>query len=284
MAAKKHHSWATIGLLAGFMLLAGCAPRPFDVTGRVALLGPFEGRYQEVGYNALYAARLAAQDSGFTQVELLVIDDGGTPESAADRARALNHDSLVKVVLLTGYAATAPETQAALGDTPALIIGDWGALPETNSVFKLANAVLDAAHTVPALDVVDAASLTEILVGGEVFALAQFPKLSSHLENITIISSASLPNAAFAERYRASGLFVPEPGLLATLTYDATRIAFEAASQQNRAAANDAIAHIEYGGLSGTIGFKNQFWADAPLHLYRYNADGQLTPVEGVVK
>ncbi|MCB9454747.1 MAG: ABC transporter substrate-binding protein [Anaerolineaceae bacterium] len=281
MAAKW---WRTAIVLAGFLLLAGCAPRSFDVTGRVALLGPFEGRYQEVGYNALYAARLAAQDAGLTQVELIVIDDGGTPESAASRARALARDPLVKAVLLTGFAATSAETQIALGDVPALIIGDWYAYPETNTVFKLANGLVDAAHTTPKTDVIEAATLTQPVVGGEVFALAQFPRLTSHLENITIYSSASLPDTAFAERYRNSGLFVPEPGLLATLTYDATRIAFAGAAQDNRAAARDAIAHIDYTGLNGTIRFENQFWADAPVNIYRYNADGQLIPVEGVIK
>lgn len=284
MAAKKHHPRIMIVLVAVLVLLAGCAPHPFDVTGRVALLGPFEGRYQEVGYNALYAARLAAQDAGLTQVELLVVDDGGTVAGAVERANALARDPLVKAVLLTGYAATSTETQTALGDIPALIIGDWSAFPETDTMFKLANTVVEAAHTVPKTDVVEAALLTGIVFGGEVFALAQFPRLNSHLENITIFSSASLPDTAFAERYRNSGLFVPEPGLLATLTYDATRIALDAASRENRAAARDAIADIHYTGLNGTIRFENQFWVDAPLHIYRYNADGQLIPVEGVIK
>lgn len=281
MAAKWW--WAAV-VLAGFMLLAGCAPRSFDVTGRVALLGPFEGRYQEVGYNALYAARLAATDASLTQVELIVIDDGGTPESAADRARALARDPLVKAVLLIGFAATSAETQTALGDVPALIIGDWFAFPESDTVFKLANELVEAAYTAPKTNVVEAATLTQPAVGGEVFALAQFPKLTGHLENITIYSSASLPDSAFAERYRNSGLFVPEPGLLATLTYDATRIAFTGAAQDNRAASRDAIAHIDYTGLNGTIRFENQFWADAPVYVYRYNPDGQLLPVEGVIK
>ncbi|MCB9451920.1 MAG: hypothetical protein H6672_10805 [Anaerolineaceae bacterium] len=272
-------------MLLGLALLAGCAPRPFDVTGRVALLGPFEGRYQEVGYNALYAARLAAQDAGLTQIELLVVDDGGTASSAAERARALHHDPLVKAVLLTGYAAAAPETQAALGDIPALIIGQWGAAPTTDRVFMLASQELGRLLTAPPrINVIEAATLTEDITGSEVFALAQFPLLSKHPESVTIVSNASLPDGDFTERYRSSGLFVPVPGLLATLTYDATFIAFTAATQEDRVTAHAFIANTDYPGLNGTIRFENGFWADAPLHFYRYDTNGRLLPVNRAVE
>lgn len=272
-------------LLVGVVLFAGCAPRAFDLTGRVALLGSFEGRYREVGYNALYAARLAVEDAAVPGIELLLIDDGGTVQSATERALALAQDPLVKAVLLTGYAATAPETQVALGDLPALIIGNWSASLETDTMFMLASRDLAAALTTPpGVGVLDAAAITGDVTGGEVFALEQIPLLSDHLDTFTIVSNANLPDAAFAERYQNSGLFVPEPGLLATLTYDATRIALEAASQENRAAAGDIIRQITYTGLNGTIRFEDHFWAGAPLHFYRYDANGQLTPVEGIVK
>jgi len=72
---------------------------------RVALLAPFEGRYREIGYNALYAARLAFTESGFANVELMPIDDGGSVVTAVLRARALTHDPQVIGALILGYQA-----------------------------------------------------------------------------------------------------------------------------------------------------------------------------------
>ncbi len=41
------------------MLLSACAVKRTPTIYRIALLAPFEGRYREIGYNALYAARMA---------------------------------------------------------------------------------------------------------------------------------------------------------------------------------------------------------------------------------
>ncbi|MBE2183871.1 MAG: hypothetical protein IAE89_10635, partial [Anaerolineae bacterium] len=44
--------------LACALCLAGCgATAATPKVQRIALLAPFEGRYREIGYNALYAAR-----------------------------------------------------------------------------------------------------------------------------------------------------------------------------------------------------------------------------------
>ena len=63
------------------LIMCGCAIVKAPITTRVALLAPFEGRYREVGYNALYAARLAFADSSIMSIELLAVDDGGTPNA-----------------------------------------------------------------------------------------------------------------------------------------------------------------------------------------------------------
>ncbi|MCS7070642.1 MAG: hypothetical protein NZM00_03995, partial [Anaerolinea sp.] len=61
--------------LIAIALLTGCTVH--QTAPRIALIAPFEGRYREVGYNALYAARLALADAE-SGVQLLPLDDGGS--------------------------------------------------------------------------------------------------------------------------------------------------------------------------------------------------------------
>ncbi len=190
-------------LLVVFMFVSGCAVVRTEATTRIALLAPFEGRYREIGYEALYAARLALQDSGRSDIDLLPIDDGGTPASAADRARALAQDPQITAVIAMGFAATETDTLAALNGLPAVVVGDW---------------------RTPSSDITEVARLNAPFTCGEVCALAQFPKLRRTLDGITIVTSARLPDADFQARYRASAEFAPAPGLIATLTYDAMNV------------------------------------------------------------
>jgi hypothetical protein len=269
-----------LALLLGMVgLVAGCSAlgRPIEIR-RIALLAPFEERYREIGYDAYYAVKLAMQDMGDTSIELVAVDDGGTRDSAVDRAYALTSDPLVQVVIALGNAATQPETQAALGDKPMLIVGQWGASPEGNHVFTLASQAVSAMVTDdPALnDVIQTARLDFPIVGNEVLALKQFPLLHTHPERVTVVSSGSFPDTDFKARYEASAEFVPEPGLLTTLTYDATRIALQAiyADSDTR----DALAKTDYTGLNGRIQFHDGYWLDAPIHCYGYSREGELTP------
>lgn len=120
--------------LAVWLLLSGCAPRTEPIT-RIALLAPFEGADRDIGYEALYAARLAVTEADDIWLDLLPIDDGADQGMA--RARALAADPLVKVVLLLGDQAASPEVQAAFDDLPVLIVGDWNAQPESANVILL---------------------------------------------------------------------------------------------------------------------------------------------------
>lgn len=178
----------------------GCAVARTESTTRIALLAPFEGRYREMGYEALYAARLALQESGRTDVELLPIDDGGTPASAVDRARALAQDPQVIGALLLGFSATEPATIDALQAIPLVELGDW---------------------RTPTSDIMAVAQQNAPFTCGELCALMQFPKLRPTLAGITVVSSAHLPDEDFKNRYLASADFAPEPRLIAMLTYDA---------------------------------------------------------------
>jgi ABC-type branched-subunit amino acid transport system substrate-binding protein len=264
------------------LLLPACAIIHSESTPQIGLLAPFEGRYREVGYNALYAARLALQDAGQTKIELLPIDDGGSPASAADRAQVFASDKTVKAMLVLGYAASSEPVQAAAGDLPIIVVGSWSAQPSRETVFVLTNAENGQVTTAPPdIGVTDAAKLKAPVTGGDVFALEQFAKLRDSLEGITVVSSGSLPDSSFRDRYVHSANFAPEPGLLATLTYDAARLAIRALGDGtfSRAEVLRQIAVANYQGLNGVIRFQNGFWADAPIHYYGYNAESNLIPV-----
>lgn len=120
--------------LAAWLILAGCAPRTGQIV-RIALLAPFEGADRDIGYEALYAARMAVAETDDIWLELLPIDDGG--DQGVARARALAADPLVKAVLLLGNQSASPEVRAAFGDLPVLIVGDWGAEQDSANVILL---------------------------------------------------------------------------------------------------------------------------------------------------
>jgi ABC-type branched-subunit amino acid transport system substrate-binding protein len=93
---------ATLGLLA-LLALTGCGAMPGTI--KIGLVAPFEGRWREVGYDAIYAARLAVREVnesggiGPYRVELVALDDGGDARLAAEAAAALAADPQVLVAL-----------------------------------------------------------------------------------------------------------------------------------------------------------------------------------------
>jgi hypothetical protein len=213
----------------------------------------------------------------------LPVDDGGTPERAIDRAHALSLDPQLVAVIVLGYNAAAPETLAAFEDVPVLIVGNWSAPPESSTVFVLSNPAINVQITAPAyIEVTEAAELETPILGGEVFALRDFARLRDPLSGVTIVSSGSLPDPDFVERYRQSDPFAPAPGLLATLTYDAVRLILHA-NQRDRAGMNASLSTISYEGLNGMFRLSNGYWQGAPIHFYRYEI-GQLTAADDVVE
>jgi ABC-type branched-subunit amino acid transport system substrate-binding protein len=281
---KKKTLWFFTFILA--ITIVGCGSTKTEKLMRVALLAPFEGRYREVGYNAYYAVKLAFQDYGQADVELIAVEDGGSVESATDRARALAIDPSVKAVIALGYAATDAETQQAFGDLPVVIIGHWDTKPETANVLMLETPQIENLIQLPA----DARELTEIaqsdqqIIGDESLALEQFSLLSQNMEQVTIVSSGNLPDAEFTERYLNSAEFTPQPGLLATLTYDAASIILHELKSAASGNILNAMKAVAYAGINGDIRFQDGYWADAPIHYFAYDADGKLFPVERPVE
>ncbi len=259
------------------VLLAGCVGVHAESPARIALLAPFEGRYREIGYGALYPARLALDDLDRSDVTLLPIDDGGSAASATDRARALALDPLVKAVIVLGYDAAAPQTLDAFGDLPVIVVGNWRTAPLNANQFALAlpPGEVDSER----LDVTRAARLDAPLTGGEVLALEGFRRLRADLTGVTVISAGSLPGADFTARVMASDPFAVEPGLLATLVYDAVSVATHVIDgpRMARAQVAEKLRGVDFAGLNGRIRFdESGQWRDAPRNVFCYDAARQL--------
>jgi len=108
---------ASLAALAlALVLLAGCASVAPVV--KIGLVAPFEGRDRTIGYDAVYAARLAVREMNAAggidglRVALVALDDRGDPELARDAAASLAIDPAV--VAVVGHYRT--ETTAAAAD------------------------------------------------------------------------------------------------------------------------------------------------------------------------
>ncbi|HCB49079.1 MAG: hypothetical protein AMJ56_03730 [Anaerolineae bacterium SG8_19] len=72
---------------------------------KIGLVGPFEGRHRDVGYDVIYSARLAIREVnnsggiGQYRVSLVAFDDFGNPEMAPQVAAALVADDDIVAVL-----------------------------------------------------------------------------------------------------------------------------------------------------------------------------------------
>lgn len=282
-AQAKRRILLTTAVSLFALIVSGCGTPPPRLS-YLALLAPFEGRYREVGYDLLYATRLGLADAQLSNVELLPIDDGDSTQDAVDRARALALNSDVRAVLVGGVAATAPETLEAFDDLPVVVIGGWGVDVNDDDKFVLASASLSRQLTpsVSQADIEATAVFDTAIIGSEIFGLKQLPDLHDDLSRITVITSAAPPDATFRERFLTSGLFVPEPGLLVTLAYDAAKLTAQAISddQPTRRVVRDRIATIDYSGLNGSIRFEDGYWADAPIFEYRYTVEGLLQTID----
>lgn len=235
-------------------LLAGCAvTRP---TIKIGLVAPFEGRYREVGYEVIYAVRLAVREANAAggvagySVELVALDDSGDPAMAAEQARKLAADPQVVAVIGHWLDATtrAAAPEYAQAGIPLLATTAADELPPaTFRLWRRSACFLTASS-------------------GCLNALEDLKLASGDL--ITLTAPAPLPvdstDPSFVERYRAISNGV-EPLFNAVLAYDAARLLFEAIAREahanrtpTRAGVETALAESEYSGLSGRIRFDGE--------------------------
>lgn len=255
------------GLFITLYMLSGCVISSTDNILKIALLAPFEGQYRDIGYEALYAARLALSDADLPHIDLLAIDDGGSVETAILRAEAIRQDPAIRGVLILGIHAANRNTQLALGEIPTLIIGHWNTTPAQESVFLLTNPAIDILLTfTDEITALTSQTQTTPLIGSDLLSLAQVPQLID-VNMVEFYSSSDLPSDVFRDRYLNSAEFVPEPRLIAPLTFDAMTIMLTVIIGD---ISLDAINHE---GITGTIRFDNGYWVDAPLYHFRYEDD-----------
>jgi hypothetical protein len=108
----RHPAWL---LVACVLLLAACsAPGSVKPTVKIGLSAPFEGRDRDLGYEALYAVRLAVRQcnevGGIADrylVEMVALNDFNEAEAAVEQARKMAVDPDVMAVMGGWSPATA---------------------------------------------------------------------------------------------------------------------------------------------------------------------------------
>ena len=239
---------------------------------KFGLVAPFEGRYRPVGYDAIYAARLAVRERnaaggvGGYRVELVAYDDGGDAQVALERARQLALDP--QVIAVIGHMRV--ETTRAAWDVYAR-----EALPLISPV-------------IPADSLPD--SPCAGCTGSIPAAFRTGPPSSSlsrsvHLEDViagsvatrtTFVTGAPWPadvpgKEKFVAGYRAvsNGM---EPGPYALATYEAAQMLFEA-----MASATGPITRSRVGAQLARQFDSRGMIPNVPLYTYRL--DDQRRPV-----
>lgn len=294
--------------------LIACLPITRPVV-KIALVAPFEGRYRDVGYEVIYAVRLAVREANANggvagySVELLALDDVGSVEMAVEQARKVTTDP--QVVGVVGHwleettLVAASEYLAAGADIPFLATTSLSDL--SSSAFRLwptdaalRSALPDAAFCPAPCDSLEDLSWLvsqspisnrpSLIAGPPLWLQPQFAALAGDAaEGVYVIAAAPLPadstDPSFADRYRAISNGV-EPRSNAVLAYDAARLLLDAIQrdvEQNsaptRAGVMAALAQSNYLGLSGPISFgENHNWEDAPRWVYQWQGGKIVRP------
>ncbi len=276
------------------LFIASCVPSA-KPTIKIGLVGPFEGRYREVGQEVIYAVRLAVRQAnasggagGYT-VELMAFDDSGDPAQAAEQARKLSTDPQVMGVIGNWLDATTLAAAPVLAQSGIPFLATTAAPDLDPAAFRMwpTESALRAAVPMALYCESDCNSLetlgwftahcqpaTSPCAGPPLWGLNQFPRLvGSTAEGIWVAAPAPLPadsgDPGFTAEYSQISQGVA-PRFLAVLAYDATRVLFDAIDRDarshsaptrrgwtspTRAGVAEALAQTHFTGLSGLITF-----------------------------
>ncbi|MBI4771480.1 MAG: ABC transporter substrate-binding protein [Chloroflexi bacterium] len=196
------------------ILLSACvgSTKP---TIKIGLIGPFEGRYREVGQEVIYAVRLAVRQAnasggvgGYT-VELMAFDDGGDPAQAAEQARKLSTDSQVMGVIGNWLDATTLAAAPVLAQSGIPFLATTAAPDLDPAAFRMwpTESALRAAvptalyceSNCSSLETLDwfaahCQPATTPCAGPPLWGLNQFPRLvGSTAEGVWVAAPAPLP-------------------------------------------------------------------------------------------
>lgn len=270
-------------LLPTSFFLFACLPVSRPIV-KIALVAPFEGRYRNVGYEVIYAVRLAVREANNSggaagySIELVALDDSGDAEAAVEQARKIAIDPQVMGVighwLGANTTAAAPEYEVA--GLPLLATGYVTDLPDSAFRFWLAESPCRQA--------------LEALCPESTEELRLWQAEGMRADQMTHIwLPAPLPTDAtdptFADRYRAISNGV-EPSFNAVLAYDAAQLLLEAIERDinakgepTRSGVAAALTQSELAGLSGLIGFDAQnAWRQARPWAYAWQAGELVQP------
>lgn len=278
--SPRHLVYVFTCLLA---FLPACLPLTRPVV-KIALVAPFEGRYRNVGYEVIYAVRLAVREANANggvagySIELMAFDDAGNVDAAVEQARKVVADPQVLGVIehWRGATTTAAATEYDLAGLPLLATGYATDLP--NTAFQLWLPESPCAQTPTALCPESAEELRLLEAEGLLNDESQLVYLPAPLP-------ADSTDPTFAERYRAISNGV-EPSFNAVLAYDAAQVLFAAIARAveingppTRAGLLEALAQSEHMGLSGLIQFDSQHqWAEPQAWSYQWNPQGLTRP------
>ncbi len=258
---------ALLSSLLALCLTACSVTRP---TLKIGLVAPFEGQDRAVGYDVIWAVRLAVREANQQSqvpgygLELVALDDMGDDQRAREQAAKLAADPQVVAVLghwlqATTAAAAEDYTAAAL---PLLATG--GVEPDlTAGRLPLWNA--DDCLLRSAQGCIEdwAGRQSELKTG--VCALAPLA-----LDEI---------DADFVEGYRSLSGAAPGPATVAA--YDGTRALIAAIAQAaregapTRASVAAALPHVTLEGVGGTVSWQTDGQRSETLHRgYRLDSDG----------
>jgi ABC-type branched-subunit amino acid transport system substrate-binding protein len=220
------------------LCLAACGGASTQPVVKIGLVAPFEGRYRSIGYEAIYAARLAIREinakGGINgqRVELVALDDGGEPDKAIEAARQLVIDP--QVVAVIGHLR--PDSTAA-----ALKIYCDAGLPVI--VIESAPAACNSAF-------VTGVALRDRWID----------------DRLIFVSNVPDPNGLtaaqdFVAKYNTIPIDGTRAGPIALQTYDVMSLLFEAfdrAPQIDRGGVKAVLTQRQFSGLGETYAFDQQ--------------------------
>jgi ABC-type branched-subunit amino acid transport system substrate-binding protein len=239
-----------------FLCLSACASTQPVI--KIGLVAPFEGRFRALGYEAVYAARLAIREinarggvRGY-RIELVTLDDRGEGERAIEAARQLVIDPQVVAVLGHYRPATS---------TAALAVYCASRMPVV--AIEISRAPADCQ--------------------GAAWFIGRAPDDRWSDERLTFVGNVpdptSWPPAAdFAQRYNAIPIDGTRAGPIALQTYDVMYLlfdAFERAEKIDRGGVAAAVARSRFAGLGNKYAFDQAGdLIEGPPYVYEYNPNG----------
>jgi len=270
-----------LAALVAVCLAAACIPvaRP---AVKIGLVGPFEGRYRDTGYEVIYAVRLAVREANQRGLagyglELLGLDDSGDAEMAVTQAQKMATDP--EVVGVVGHWLD----ETTLAAAPAYARAGLPLLATTASP-GLDPTAFRIWPTQPTLDAQIQPAWKRLELPFQP-GWGQTPFWSDGGSRLYLLAPAPMPadaaDAAFAQRYGALSNGVV-PNAYAVLAYDAARLLCDAIARDvaahgrpSRSGVAAALRESSYAGLSGTFRFDSALaWAGAKGWVYEY-AGGQ---------